>query len=262
MITLARDDGGAPPLFLIHPAGGICWGYRTLARRIMPPRTVYGLQAPGLDPSVPLPDSIDALAADYADRIAGLQPTGICHLGGWSVGGLIAQAVAARLQAMGRDVGLVALLDSYPAECWRAEPEPTPAQALRALLAIAGYDPEGYPQLDAREKVAEFLRAGDSALGNLPVRVQDGVIRTVLDTNRLVRAHHHRHYRGTITHVRAALDHAARPDLTAHLWKAHCEMVDEISVPFLHPQLMGEGASGMIAPLLSARMQAAEGVEA
>ena len=38
-----------------------------------------------------------------------------------------------------------------------------PGLALMALLAIAGYDPEGYPHLDTRAKVIAFLRDGDSA---------------------------------------------------------------------------------------------------
>ncbi|WP_374405804.1 amino acid adenylation domain-containing protein [Pelagerythrobacter sp.] len=263
LVTFARgDDNDLPPLFLIHPAGGIGWGYRTLASALSPRRTVHALQSPALDLANPLPDSIEALAADYAARIVEAHPRGPCHIGGWSVGGLIAQAVAAELEAQAREVGLVALLDAYPAECWRAEPQPTEAEALRALLAIAGYDPEGYPQLDTRTKVLAFLRAGDSALGNLPDAVQDGVIRTVLDTNRLVRAHYHRPFGGTLTHIRADADHAARPDLQADLWRPHCGALDAIGVPFLHPELPGAQASALIAPALSQRMLAHERIDA
>src|SRR5690606_32554963 len=66
LIRLAEGDPHLPPLFVVHPAGGLCWGYRTLARALSPRRTVYGLQSPALDLAVPPPDSIDALAADYA----------------------------------------------------------------------------------------------------------------------------------------------------------------------------------------------------
>lgn len=189
-------------------------------------------------------------------------PQGPCHVAGWSVGGIIAQAVAVELRAAGREVGLVALLDSYPADCWRAEPEPTQAQALRALLAIAGYDAEAYPHLQTREQVVAFLREGDSPLGNLPPQALDGVVRVVLDTNRLVRGHHHRRYDGVLTHIRAALDHRDRPDLTPDLWKDHAMTLDRIDVPFLHPQLTGAEASALIAPALSARMAAAATVTA
>lgn len=262
LITLARGEADLPPLFLVHPAGGLCWGYRTLAASLSPRRTVHGLQSPALDLSVPAPGSIDALAADYARRIMEVYPQGPCHVAGWSVGGIIAQAVAVELRAAGREVGLVALLDSYPADCWRAEPEPTQAQALRALLAIAGYDAEAYPHLQTREQVVAFLREGDSPLGNLPPQALDGVVRVVLDTNRLVRGHHHRRYDGVLTHIRAALDHRDRPDLTPDLWKDHAMTLDRIDVPFLHPQLTGAEASALIAPALSARMAAAATVTA
>ncbi|MEN7537836.1 amino acid adenylation domain-containing protein [Aurantiacibacter flavus] len=261
-ITLARGQEQRAPLFLIHPAGGICWGYRRLAHALGDGRQVYGLQARGLDLAEPLPASIDAMARVYAAQVQEQAPVGIVHLGGWSVGGMLAQAVAEQLQTAGREVGLVAMLDSYPAECWRNEPEPTAAEALRALLAIAGYDPEGHPELDTRVKVVDFLRSGTSALGNLPPAVQDGVIRVVLDTNRLVRAHHHRRYLGTLTHVRAAKDHQDRPDLAASLWRAHCAALEEIAVPFLHKDLPGAAASALIGPMLAERMAKLERVTA
>lgn len=262
VIHLARGESGAAPLFLVHPAGGVGWGYRTLARSLAPARAVHAIQAPGLDPEIEMPESIAALARDYADRIDAAYPTGPVHVGGWSVGGLIAQELAVELESRGRAVGMVALLDAYPAECWRAEPEPTEAQALRALLAIAGHDPEAHPELDTREKVVGFLREGESVLANLSRATQDGVVRTVLDTNRLVRGHHHRAFGGTLTHIRADADHADRPQLRADLWAPHCAVLDAVGVPFLHRELPGKPASALIAPILSERMAAAERISA
>ncbi|RKF17598.1 amino acid adenylation domain-containing protein [Altericroceibacterium spongiae] len=260
LIRLTRGESDRPPLFMIHPAGGLCWGYRTLASTLDPQRTVYGLQSPALAPDRELPGSIDDLAKDYTARIIDIAPAGPVHLAGWSVGGIIAQAIAVELEAAGRTVGLVALLDAYPAECWRAEPEPTAAQALRALLAIAGYDPEAHPELETREQVLTFLRAGNSPLGNLPPRALDGVVRVVLDTNRLIRGHYHRPFGGRLTHIRAALDHRDRPDLTADLWMPYAGSIDRLNVPFLHPQLTGPEASTQIAPALCKRMDEMERV--
>lgn len=254
VIRLRGGDGGKPPLFIVHPAGGLSWGYRTLARSLVAGRAVYGLQSPSIDPGHPLPDSLDALAADYAARIVELCPEGPYHLAGWSVGGIIAHAMAVHLQALGKKAGVVAMLDSYPAECWRAEPEPDEAAALRALLAIAGYDPNAHPELTTRAAIIAFLRAGDSPLGNLPGTALDGVVRVVLDTNRLVRTHYHDRYDGTVTHVRAGLDHKERPDLVPELWLAHAAALDCIEVPFLHPQLTAPAASALIAPELDRRL--------
>ncbi|MDO9436920.1 amino acid adenylation domain-containing protein [Hydrogenophaga sp.] len=254
-LQLVAGDPVLPMLFVVHPAGGIVWGYRHLARALADAgagrkRSVYGLQSPALDPDAPLPHSIDELAQQYVQRILDLQPRGPIHLLGWSVGGIIAQAMAVELRARQRDVGVVALLDAYPADVWRSEPEPTPLQALRALLAIAGHDPEGHPELTTREAVIDFLRQGDTALGHLPVRALEGVVRVVTDTNRLIRQHHHRRFDGTLTHVRAANDHASKPQLQAERWVPYAADVDTLALPLLHAEMTGEHATRLMAPLL------------
>jgi len=256
VIALAQGEPSRAPVFVVHPAGGIARCYRELARALAPARSVYGLQSPALDLAQPLPGSIDALAAEYAGRVVALQPDGPVHLLGWSVGGILAQAMAVHLRGIGREVGVLALLDAYPAEVWRAEPEPDAVAALRALLAIAGYDPDAYPELRTRAAIVEFLRRGDSALGNLPGAVLDGVVRAVTDTNRLVRLHHHTRFDGTLLHVRAGNDHADRPQLQSSLWATHAAHVESIELPFLHAELTGRDATARVAPLLDARLAA------
>lgn len=125
LILLADGDPAAPTLLLIHPADRIAWDYRHLARR------VGGVQHLSLDPTVPLPGSLDAFA----------RPWGADH-GSWSGGsgasgrlvrgGIPAQTVTTELANPGRQAGLIAALDGYPADVWQGKPEPDPAAALRA----------------------------------------------------------------------------------------------------------------------------------
>lgn len=256
VIALAATDVAGPtPLFVLHPAGGIAWNYRTLARVLQPARPVYGLQSPALDARLPLPSSIEAMANDYVQRVVALQPKGPVHLLGWSVGGILAQAMAVRLHEIGREVGELVLLDAYPSECWRAEPEPDAIAALRALLAIAGHDPDAHPELDSRERILAFLRRGGSALGSLPDVVLDGVVRAVTGTNRLIREHIHQPFDGTLVHVRAGRDHQARPQLQSALWRTHARKVQALELPFLHAELTGRDAVAQLAPWLSARLR-------
>ncbi|WGD28921.1 amino acid adenylation domain-containing protein [Ancylobacter sp. WKF20] len=251
LITLVAGDPALPPLFAIHPAGGISWCYGRLARTLDPRRTVYGLQAPALAPDGTVPESLEALAADYVARIRAIRPEGPYHLLGWSVGGIIAQAMAVRLRDLGGEVGLVVMLDSYPCDVWRGEPDPGEDGALKALIAIAGHDPDRLPALALnRASVLAFLRASDSPLGRLPDAALDGVVRVVAGNNRLVRGHHHRRYDGTITHMRAGLDHQGR-DLSPEQWLAYARDVAVIEVPALHAHLTGPEATAHIAPALA-----------
>jgi enterobactin synthetase component F len=250
LVRLQQGDDALPPLFVVHPAGGISWCYGGLARALAPRRTVYGLQAPALDPAIAAPDSLEALAAGYVDRAMAATPHATFHLAGWSVGGILAHAMAVRLRALGQRVGVLAMLDSYPSDVWRAEPEPDENAPLRALLAIAGYDPDRLPDLElTRATVVDFLRRGDSPLGGLPDAALDGVVRVVQGNNRLVRAHRHGRYDGTVTHFRAALDHAGR-DLSPAMWQPYAARVAVIDIPALHANLTGLAATALIAPLL------------
>ena len=164
----------------------------------------------------------------------------------------------ARLREIGAHVGVVAMLDSYPTDVWRGEPDPGEGGALKALIAIAGHDPDRLPQLALnRASVLAFLRATDSPLGRLPDAALDGVVRVVAGNNRMVRGHFHLFYDGTVTHFRAALDHQGR-DLSPDRWKAYAARVEVIDIPSLHAHLTGPEATALIAPVLSEALAAAE----
>jgi len=257
LVRLCPGDAALPPLFVVHPAGGISWCYGRLARALAPRRPVHGLQAPTLQDGTPQPASMEALAADYVERILATTPHDTIHLAGWSVGGIIAQAMAVRLRALGRRVGVLAMLDSYPSDVWRAQAEPDEKAPLRALLAIGGFDPDRLPEpvpLE-RDAVAAFLRRGDSPLGRLPPPVLNGVVRVVQGNNRLVRAHEHARYDGPILHFRAALDHAGQ-GLHPGLWQPYAAAVEVVDIPALHAGMIGPEATAQVAPVLSAHLLA------
>ncbi|MFJ2261525.1 amino acid adenylation domain-containing protein [Streptomyces sp. NPDC087844] len=107
---------GAAPLFCLHPGGGIGWIYGALLRHLGVDQPVYALQARALTPPHPLPSSVKEMADDYVELIRTVQPTGPYHLLGWSFGGLLAHAVATRLQGAGGQVATLTVLDGYPAE--------------------------------------------------------------------------------------------------------------------------------------------------
>ncbi|AYJ48119.1 non-ribosomal peptide synthetase [Rhodococcus sp. P1Y] len=105
-----RAEGIGMPLFCIHPAVGIAWSYLSLLAET--DRPVYGLQVPGIADGDAIPSTIDGFATRYVREIRSVQQEGPYHLLGWSLGGVIAHAVAARLQEDGEDVALLALVDA------------------------------------------------------------------------------------------------------------------------------------------------------
>ncbi|MFE3098523.1 alpha/beta fold hydrolase, partial [Streptomyces sp. NPDC059248] len=109
-----RSHGDRPPVFCVHPTGGLSWCYAALLGGLEPDRPLYGLQARGAAGGEPLPATIDEMAADYVDALRAVQPEGPYHLLGWSFGGVVAHAMAARLRAAGQEVRLLAMLDSSP----------------------------------------------------------------------------------------------------------------------------------------------------
>ena len=142
-----RAMGELPPLFCVHPVGGLAWPYAGL-RRHLPDRPIIGLQSPALTPGGGLPPTLDALVSQYLRRLHAVQPAGPYHLLGWSAGGMIAHAMAAVLQEQGEQVGLLALLDT--------DPEPAPRSVLDAGQ-LGGA--EVLAELDARTRATVAQQA-------------------------------------------------------------------------------------------------------
>ena len=111
-----RRSGNSRPLFCVHPAGGFSWPYSRFIRHIPPDHPIYGLQARNLTEQNAFPETIEDMAADYLNLIREVQPVGPYNLLGWSFGGLVAHAIATRLQSIGEEVAVLALLDSYPSD--------------------------------------------------------------------------------------------------------------------------------------------------
>ena len=76
--------------------------------------------------------------------------------------------MATQLQNQGQEVSLVAMLDAYPSHFLPIKDAPDEEEALIALLALGGYDPDslGNKPLDDSSAI-EILRRDGSALASL-----------------------------------------------------------------------------------------------
>ncbi|WP_138996528.1 non-ribosomal peptide synthase/polyketide synthase [Rhodococcus zopfii] len=154
-VLVQLREGTGPALFCVHPAAGLAWGYATLAQRLDGHRPVYGLQLPALS-GEPRIDTIRALAHRYVQEIRRVQPHGPYHVLGWSLGGVIAHAVAVELRRSGEIVDTLALLDSHLVTAGVS-----PAVGVREMLRDLGVSVNGGPE-PTFERAAAIL---DESLG-------------------------------------------------------------------------------------------------
>ncbi len=159
-----RTTGSRPPVFFVHPAGGLAWGYLQFQRHLGPDQPIYGLQARAFT-RAELPESVEEMAEDYLEQIRAVRPHGPYHLAGWSLGGLVAYEMAVRLQAAGERVGLLALIDAYHGQDLESERR----EILPELLEAIGIDAkmvaeDGNPDM---AQIMAVLAERDDALATL-----------------------------------------------------------------------------------------------
>ncbi|MBJ6760929.1 amino acid adenylation domain-containing protein [Myxococcaceae bacterium JPH2] len=109
-----RPQGSKPPRFFVHAIGGTVLGYTELARQLEPERPFYALQARGLEGGHPPLDTVEAMAAHYVQALQAVQPVGPYHLGGWSMGAIVAFEMARLLQARGERVEPLLFIEPSP----------------------------------------------------------------------------------------------------------------------------------------------------
>ncbi|MEU1125063.1 amino acid adenylation domain-containing protein [Streptomyces sp. NPDC005899] len=252
VVLRLRGGDRRPPLFAIHPAGGIAWCYAGLSAGLGPGRPLYGIQARGLVRDEPLPRTLREEAADYAGRIREIQEHGPYRLLGWSVGGVLAHTVAVLLQEAGEEVELLALLDAFPAEQWRARPAPEEGDALTAVLRMAGFERTGE---QTRADVVATLRRAGSPLAGLSDLTLSRIVDIVPNHARLMREHEHDVFDGDLLFFTASAPRA-EDWLTREAWRPHVsgDIVNH-DVDCTHPQLLRSPFLDGITSVLAARLE-------
>jgi thioesterase domain-containing protein/aryl carrier-like protein len=228
-----RTKGSRPPLFCIHPAGGLSWCYMPLARSVSEDFPIYGLQARGLDGTGEPPLSVREMAADYIGLIRSIQPTGPYYLLGWSFGGVPAHEIAVQLQAAGEEVAALILLDAYPAS-HRPEPgavgeEGTPAE-----------DPgEPGPDAEAEDpRMARLIEAARREAGDLLGTITDDELvifaQTYLRNSEMRNAHDSGWFDGDAM-LFVAAEGKDESEPTAERWEGYVSgAVTEFRLPCIH----------------------------
>lgn len=112
LIAPLKPSGMRPPIFMVHPPGGIVMCYRELSQHLPSDQPLFAIRSHGLHGNEELPDSIEHMAAAYLIAVKQTRSSGPYVLGGWSLGGLIAYEMARQLIAQGDDVKQLIMLDT------------------------------------------------------------------------------------------------------------------------------------------------------
>ena len=114
LLPLRTGDG--PTLFCFHPASGFAWQFSVLSRYLSSRWSITGIQSPRPEGPMQTAATLDEVCEHHLATLLAQQPHGPYYLLGYSLGGTLAQGIAARLRQRGETVAFLGLLDTWPPE--------------------------------------------------------------------------------------------------------------------------------------------------
>jgi thioesterase domain-containing protein/acyl carrier protein len=171
-----RPRGSRAPLVFLPGTGGMVGYLYPLAQHLCEEIPFFSFQARGVDGKSAPHASIEEMAADYVALLIEEQPQGPYFLGGHSLGGQVAFAMAQMLLARGYEVGLVAIVDAYapgaePEVAGETAPGIEGADSLLCLLNVLraqlGMRLQGSPESSLAAPITLF-RASEARAGEPP----------------------------------------------------------------------------------------------
>jgi thioesterase domain-containing protein/acyl carrier protein len=248
-----RAGGDRAPLFCVHPASGLSWQFAALKRYLPEDIPLYGLQSPRLSRTENLPATMAELADEYTTRIVEVAPLGPIRLVGWSFGGAIAHMVAVRLAALGREIGILGMLDS------RADAIPAAAgdwdgpAAIVGLLTEMGYDvpADRRPTMSVTDAVA-FVRELGGGVATLTDAQIARVVENYLASDRMLAGASYEVFDGDVYFVDATVPEQDFTTAASPGWRAHVSgELRVVEVACGHSELLEPIALDVIGPALA-----------
>ena len=256
VLPMRVGASAAGPLFCIHPVVGLSWCYTGLIPHLNHDRPIYGLQSPSVTEDVVSAPTIDESADRYVREILSIQPAGPYRLLGWSLGGVIAHAIAVRLQVLGHQVAFLGLLDSgFGVELddmSAAAPAPTD------LLGGLGIELDGL-EIDTAElqpeTAAAFLAQLPGPFAALTAERIERMLRTAIGTSDVLRRHQPTVFEGDLVFFTAVEDDPTGTRL-ADLWRPFVSGdVRNHAVEATHWRMTTVAALATIGPIVDASLE-------
>ncbi|RMO00961.1 hypothetical protein ALQ51_03169 [Pseudomonas cannabina] len=198
LLAIQSGQGAHAPVFCVPGAGDSVTSFIGLAEALGPDWPINGLQPRGLDGRSVPHSRVEAAAESHVQAIEALYPQGPLHLVGHSFGGWAAHAMAAKLQARGREVASLTLIDSEAPGADGLYSKPWTATAalerlIDALQLSSGksldIDPKTFADCDYTTQL-NLLQNAMVRIGMLPPRLApqalQGIVRTFASALRTV----------------------------------------------------------------------------
>lgn len=153
IVRMSPGTSKSRPLFLIHGARGNVLWFKPFADRLKDGPPIYGIEAQGIDGSLPFLESIEDMAALYVRHLLKVDPKGPYRLVGYSGGGVIAIEMARQLKLGGRKVELLVMLDTL------APQEADRPVSLAEKVRYMGHLGATYLMHRLQQRIAAFAEA-------------------------------------------------------------------------------------------------------
>ncbi|MGC0365273.1 amino acid adenylation domain-containing protein [Rhodococcus sp. 27YEA15] len=243
-----RPIGVATPIFCIHPLSGFAWSYAALSSFVDPDTPMYGLQSPYILESEDLPRSLEEYISRYFAEIVAVQPEGPYRLVGWSFGGLLAHGIATRLQADGRTVESLTMLDSMPIQVGGSIVDMLMDELRSAGIDIDGRDSGGSEEF-SREVMTDLYELIRVHAESLTIDRLGRLMNSLSDIGGYIDAYSPQLFRGHLNFVSAA-EHPDSSD-AALLWQPFVTgKIYDVHVDVPHGQLLGAEGVSTVGPVL------------
>jgi thioesterase domain-containing protein/acyl carrier protein len=249
-VLALRTSGSEPPLFCVHPASGLSWQYVNLKRHLPQSIPLYGLQSP-LFSGGELPETLGELAANYADTVCAIAPSGPIRLLGWSFGGVVALLIAQEINRRGREVGFVGMLDSYP-EVMEVDSFDSEA-VLGGLLREMGFPVDADTRMTVADAV-ELMHSSDDAIAILDDAQIALAVESYLAAERFSMGASYGRYGGDVFFVDATVD-VDRLGISSQAWHEHVGgELRVVEVDCRHSELMDANTLERLGPIIAAEL--------
>jgi acyl transferase domain-containing protein/thioesterase domain-containing protein len=278
-----QPHGSKPPFFCVHGVGGEVLSYAALGSLCAPHQPFVAFRTPDENgPTAPMP-TLEEQASLYIREMTAYQPDGPYYVGGYSHGGRVALEMALQLEAAGKEVAFLGIIDTWPQDVPQRSPQYV-ARWLRNLFLWAYYDARQtttQANVDRLRRGSRTLRrrlarlapwartAGGVSIEDADVGEQINIDRLPADVQRVFRRNFaaFRRYRpralcGPLTLLRAGIQPIFGPHQPDLGWgdvsraPVHVRLIHGSHSSILEPPQVGQLAEELLAALGEAQAQA------